>query len=164
MIKPWQNLSWTLPSHRSLIRKRSSGNAKEWCRATGTVRKRVGGMIERLANSKAVARLLKKEKRRKQLWRNRRKRSRFRLTPTRCRRTCENAVGVSCLARGTRLKTCDDPRLDKMNPGRLDENKKASSSGRGAYQDDDSAYRQKKNKKTEPAKRTIRGSGNRESI
>ena len=52
---------------------------------------------------------------------------------------------------------CDDPRLDKMNPGRLDENKKASSSGRGAYQDDDSAYRQKKNKKTEPAKRTIRG-------
>jgi len=50
---------------------------------------------------------------------------------------------------------CDDPRLDKMNPGRLDENKHASSSGRGI---DDSAYGQKKKKAAlEPAKRTIRG-------
>ena len=50
---------------------------------------------------------------------------------------------------------CDDPRLDKMNPGRLDENKNASSSGRGY---DDSAFGQKKRKSTsEPAKRTIQG-------
>ena len=49
---------------------------------------------------------------------------------------------------------CDDPRLDKMNPGRLDENKNASSSGRGY---DDSAFGQKKRKSTsEPAKRRFK--------